>query len=277
MTIGSCSGMTIILGLCCAAERLRQAGRTGCATTHGTRAAVRIWRTTAPHRRTGRQTGPSHFPSRALDTARYGACATHRETPPRGRQLLLPAHPRRREISTAAADCACSTPSSSRACRRPVRRASPSAQSPATEHGKGMELRRRNELDGTSSAGPRRTALHVRHRPRAEIRRRRCSSRCGRGRGRLASSRDPPVLLPLRPRSRPPRLEPNRAQGSRPRAVIWIRPPPPLVGRERVADDCCRDGRKWRSGEGVSGSPAAPRGVGWPEEAWERKWESGGG
>jgi hypothetical protein len=125
--------------------------------------------------------------------------------------------------------------------------------------------------------GPSPHRLAPRHRPRAEIRRRRCSSRCGRGRGRLASSRDPPVLLPLRPRSRPPRLEPNRAQGSRPRAVIWIRPPPPLVGRERVADDCCRDGRKWRSGEGVSGSPAAPRGVGWPEEAWERKWESGGG
>jgi hypothetical protein len=114
-----------------------KAGRAGCATTHGTRAAVRIWRTTAPHRRTGRRTGPSRFPSRALDTARYGACATHRETPPRRRQLLLPAHRHRREISTAAADRACSTPSSSRACRRPVRRAGPSAQPPATERGRG--------------------------------------------------------------------------------------------------------------------------------------------
>jgi hypothetical protein len=51
---------------------------------------VCVWRTTTPHQLIGRRTGPSRFPSRALDTAWYGTCTTHREAPPCRRRLLLP-------------------------------------------------------------------------------------------------------------------------------------------------------------------------------------------
>jgi hypothetical protein len=72
------------------AARTCQAGRTGCAATHGARRPVSIWRTATRHRCMGGERDRPVSPPVRLLCARYSACVTHCEAPPRRRRLLLP-------------------------------------------------------------------------------------------------------------------------------------------------------------------------------------------